>query len=433
MDGGVLPPFLLKTYEMVDDALTDDIVSWSFTNASFVVWNPADFAARILPTYFKHNNFASFIRQLNTYVRILNPCSVFRNPVLFLGFKKIDPERWEFANNDFRKGKKHLLTNIHRRKPSYSHIHPLGPNAERAALEEEIERLNREKTDLRVKLRRFEQQQSGTQIHMDDLERRLNDMERRQLKVAAFLQQAMQKPQLMESLLKMAGSSSRDFSVIHKRRRLPPFVDYNQAASTNSFGGAPYTSNKPDIGYILDQDFGKKLTLEFSTTILDDALLVAGTPNNESRADFQAKQTDLGHELIECLSLVPETSKLCDTEAPICATENGLLGEIDEGDELFPFHLDLMLEPNVMQKDYKTPDLVDQAEANIIDLETSNTAIDNDLNIPVGTNKNMTPDPSTENAVSSKVVLPTNDEALTVTMGANDPFWQQFLTERPGS
>ena len=66
--GGGPAPFLIKTYEMVDDSTTDEIVSWSSNKNSFVVWNPPEFARLLLPTYFKHNNFSSFIRQLNTYV-----------------------------------------------------------------------------------------------------------------------------------------------------------------------------------------------------------------------------------------------------------------------------------------------------------------------------------------------------------------------------
>lgn len=71
-----LPPFLTKTYEMVDDPSSDAIVSWSSSNKSFVVWNPPDFARDLLPRYFKHNNFSSFIRQLNTYVSVLVPLTL---------------------------------------------------------------------------------------------------------------------------------------------------------------------------------------------------------------------------------------------------------------------------------------------------------------------------------------------------------------------
>lgn len=64
------PPFLLKTYMLVDDPATDDVVSWNSEGTAFVVWQPAEFARDLLPTLFKHSNFSSFVRQLNTYVRM---------------------------------------------------------------------------------------------------------------------------------------------------------------------------------------------------------------------------------------------------------------------------------------------------------------------------------------------------------------------------
>ncbi|XP_044506588.1 heat stress transcription factor B-4-like [Mangifera indica] len=99
-------PFLTKTYQLVDDPLTNHIVSWGEDESTFIVWRPPEFARDLLPNYFKHNNFSSFVRQLNTY-----------------GFKKIVADRWEFANEYFRKGAQHLLSEIHRRKNSQNHTH----------------------------------------------------------------------------------------------------------------------------------------------------------------------------------------------------------------------------------------------------------------------------------------------------------------------
>ncbi|KAL4035107.1 hypothetical protein IC575_003782 [Cucumis melo] len=96
-------PFLSKTYDLVEDPTTDHIVSWGQSLTTFIVWRPSEFATHILPNYFKHNNFSSFVRQLNTY-----------------GFKKIVAERWEFGNENFKKGEKQLLLEIQRRK---SHNH----------------------------------------------------------------------------------------------------------------------------------------------------------------------------------------------------------------------------------------------------------------------------------------------------------------------
>ena len=65
---GAIAPFVAKTFHMVSDPATDAVVRWGGASNTFLVLDPATFSDYLLPSYFKHRNFASFVRQLNTYV-----------------------------------------------------------------------------------------------------------------------------------------------------------------------------------------------------------------------------------------------------------------------------------------------------------------------------------------------------------------------------
>ncbi|KAL9274396.1 Heat stress transcription factor A-1-like protein [Drosera capensis] len=218
------PPFLSKTYDMVDDASTNAIVSWSGGSNSFVVWNVPEFSRDLLPKYFKHNNFASFVRQLNTY-----------------GFRKVDSGRWEFANEWFLRGQKHLLKSINRRKPSHAHAHAQthvnvhtaeqheqaylqnassGVEIGKFGLDGEVDGLKKDKNVLMQELVRLRQQQQATDSQLHGVAQRIQVMEQRQQKMMSFLAKAMQSPGFLAQIVQQQNESGRKITAANKKRRL---------------------------------------------------------------------------------------------------------------------------------------------------------------------------------------------------------------------
>lgn len=106
-----VPIFLRKTYHMIDTC-DENIASWGEDGSSFVVKQPDTFEKVVIPQFFKHSKFSSFVRQLNFY-----------------GFRKIkysdsilidkDLEEktanyWRFRHENFKKGREDLLIEIKR-------------------------------------------------------------------------------------------------------------------------------------------------------------------------------------------------------------------------------------------------------------------------------------------------------------------------------
>ncbi|KAD5317352.1 hypothetical protein E3N88_17298 [Mikania micrantha] len=171
------PPFLVKTYDMVDDPSTDKVVSWSSSSNSFVVWDPPEFARDLLPKYFKHNNFSSFVRQLNTYTSV-GACV----------------EVGKFG------------------------------------LEEEVEILKRDKNILMQELVRLRQQQQTTDNQMQSMVQRLQGMEQRQQQMMSFLAKAVNSPRFLAHFVQQQNES-RLITEGNKKRRYKEDVISNEHSS----------------------------------------------------------------------------------------------------------------------------------------------------------------------------------------------------------
>eukprot|EP00475_Leptophrys_vorax_P031298 TRINITY_DN47358_c0_g1_i1.p1 TRINITY_DN47358_c0_g1~~TRINITY_DN47358_c0_g1_i1.p1 ORF type:complete len:461 (+),score=102.47 TRINITY_DN47358_c0_g1_i1:43-1425(+) len=94
-----LPSFINHLWGMVEEPSTQDIISWAHDGKSFVVHDKERLQTVVLPTRFKHSNFASFVRQLNLY-----------------NFIKIgEANRYQWYHQYFRKGQRSMLCHIKRR------------------------------------------------------------------------------------------------------------------------------------------------------------------------------------------------------------------------------------------------------------------------------------------------------------------------------
>lgn len=253
------PPFLMKTYEMVDDGSTDSIVSWSQDGRSFVVWEPLVLCRDLLPGYFKHNNFSSFIRQLNTY-----------------GFRKIDPDQWEFGNEEFVRGQRHRLNNISRRKPIHSHSsthtpgNTLGPLTvtEKQEFTKEIESLQKDKSLLQLQLRRHKQEFKGFRIQEEALLARLQKMEQRDRHMLSF-------DQFVSTHGYIQPSENHS-----KRRRLLP-LEPSCISYECDYGDI----QKQDVGSVLALCWRLIAKIESSLNFWEDVVLAGVGQGEEGKCD----------------------------------------------------------------------------------------------------------------------------------------------------
>eukprot|EP00262_Sarcandra_glabra_P016427 TRINITY_DN5349_c0_g1_i1.p1 TRINITY_DN5349_c0_g1~~TRINITY_DN5349_c0_g1_i1.p1 ORF type:complete len:381 (+),score=78.52 TRINITY_DN5349_c0_g1_i1:104-1246(+) len=127
--------------------------------------------------------------------------------VLLQGFRKVDTDRWEFANEDFLQGKQHLLRNIHRRKSSQ--IQQIGSyvgasvEISKSGSESEIEKLRRDKNLLWQELEKLQMEHHTTLNQMDAMNQRLQAAEQRQKQMVFFMAKVLQNPTFLDHIHKL--------------------------------------------------------------------------------------------------------------------------------------------------------------------------------------------------------------------------------------
>lgn len=137
-------------------------------------------------------------------------------------FRKIDSDRWEFANEGFQQGKKHLLKHIKRRKQNSQIIQQQSwLDSTNPGVEAELEKLRTDQNTLQTEVFKLRQQQEITQSHLAAVKERLHITEMKQKNMALFLIKSLKNPLLLQHIIeKMKKIRALSRGEISKKRRL---------------------------------------------------------------------------------------------------------------------------------------------------------------------------------------------------------------------
>ncbi|XP_078285828.1 heat shock factor protein 1 isoform X2 [Rhinoraja longicauda] len=219
--GSNVPAFLTKLWTLIEDPDTNELICWSASGNSFHVFDQGRFAKEVLPKYFKHNNMASFVRQLNMYG--------FRKVVNIEQGGLVKPEKddTEFQHVYFIRGQEHLLENIKRKVTNISTVKP-----------EEL----KVRSDDVTKILSDVQIMKGKQENLDTkLINMKHENETLWREVASLRQKHAQQQKVVNKLIQFLISLVQTNRVIGVKRKMPLMLNDSSSAHSMPKYSRPYS------------------------------------------------------------------------------------------------------------------------------------------------------------------------------------------------
>ncbi|XP_005990502.1 heat shock factor protein 2 isoform X4 [Latimeria chalumnae] len=207
-----VPAFLTKLWTLVEDPDTNEFIIWSQNGQSFLVLDEQRFAKEILPKFFKHNNMASFVRQLNMYG--------FRK-VVHIDTGIVKQERdgpVEFQHPYFRQGQDDLLENI-KRKVSSSR-----PD-EGKIRQEDL-------TKILSSAQQVQSKQESLDTRLSTLKRENESLWR---EVAELRQKHAQQQQVIRKIIQFIITLVQNNRVVNLKRKRPIMMNSSSPTKSNLF------------------------------------------------------------------------------------------------------------------------------------------------------------------------------------------------------
>jgi heat shock transcription factor, other eukaryote len=313
---------------------------------------------------------------------------------------------------------------------------------------------------LQNELWRFQQQQTGTEMQIGDIERRIHDMEQRQLKMISFLQKAQSNPRFMKNLITIADGFQRHTALSVPSPGLPGLLD--PPPVTDSLHKKRRLPTEEEMQYspeLMESCTNNNVTSNNNGSLYEDPCSSSGS----GRTDFSLNNQSFDKLK---LGLCPAMAAMS-THSSNEEEDNGPLARIpDTGTSLFtlkstllsgdgpsPSNLDLTL------ASFPSMEMVRGRESNTTNMsavylrgEDTNGTNENGI-VTRSENKSRTEDGTgtgsenrsgtengnrNENNVGSQngsgglqKDAGEREEQVGPTTRINDVFWEQFLTERP--
>lgn len=152
------------------------------------------------------------------------------------GFRKVDPDRWEFANEWFLRGQFQLLRNIVRRKHSSNHCSSVKFGGDGDIGDEEL--VN--------EIARLRKEQRNLEEELEGMKKRLETTEKRPQQMMAFLHKVVEDPEILPRMMLRKDPTTR-LQIGDKKRRL-------MISSSSSSPSTTTVTNSFDADEIEDDD-----------------------------------------------------------------------------------------------------------------------------------------------------------------------------------